>query len=358
MPSVQVRPEINALTKPQSYSLRFAAKDTLGYDELAAEVVQMHPNYAQEDAKTIIMAAMEQIGANLIKGNQVVLPDAFTFHLSFTARLESPDDPMPPVEEMLNVRAHASRSLTETVQQDVQIERLPMTEKAPLITAAEDTVLGLNDVLYSGGALQLTGSNMLFDPKREDEGCTITGTRSGSRKQSRFAALANSEVTVLPDIPAQDDPWNNEYLLTLAARYTEHGTLRTSTYRRRLRTPLTVPGLGLPSPPETGILTDSSAAAYVGINGGVVSADETLRIQALLNMHENQLDFSLLDMENNGQEGDAVGVTANGEYILPGFSGSAVSTLEITVNNYEALLNMIRNAYSGRLVDVLEVKMA
>ena len=350
MPSVQVRPEINALTKPQSYSLRFAAKDTLGYDELAAEVVQMHPNYAQEDAKTIIMAAMEQIGANLIKGNQVVLPDAFTFHLSFTARLESPDDPMPPVEEMLNVRAHASRSLTETVQQDVQIERLPMTEKAPLITAAEDTVLGLNDVLYSGGALQLTGSNMLFDPKREDEGCTITGTRSGSQKQSRFAALANSEVTVLPDIPAQDDPWNNEYLLTLAARYTEHGTLRTSTYRRRLRTPLTVPGLGLPS-----ITVEATANDF---NGGVVSADETLRIQALLNIHENQLDFSLLDMENNGQEGDAVGVTANGEYILPGFSGSAVSTLEITVSNYEALLNMIRNAYSGRLVDVLEVKMA
>jgi hypothetical protein len=34
MPSVQVRPEINALTKPQSYSLRFVPK--VGYDELAS----------------------------------------------------------------------------------------------------------------------------------------------------------------------------------------------------------------------------------------------------------------------------------------------------------------------------------
>ncbi|MGR0482325.1 MAG: hypothetical protein ACTFAL_13235 [Candidatus Electronema sp. V4] len=74
MATVQVRIEGNALTTPPSYSVRFVPKDTLGYDELAAEVVQMHPNYAQEDAKTIIMAAMERIGVNLINGNQTVLP--------------------------------------------------------------------------------------------------------------------------------------------------------------------------------------------------------------------------------------------------------------------------------------------
>jgi hypothetical protein len=38
--------------------------------------------------------------------------------------------------------------------------------------------------------------------------------------------------------------------------------------------------------------------------------------------------------------------------ILPGFAGSAVSTLEITVNEYTALREMIRNNYSGRLVKV------
>ncbi len=41
MPSVQVRPEVNALTKPQSYSLRFVPRDAISYDELAAEVAQM-----------------------------------------------------------------------------------------------------------------------------------------------------------------------------------------------------------------------------------------------------------------------------------------------------------------------------
>jgi hypothetical protein len=50
-------------------------------------------------------------------------------------------------------------------------------------------------------------------------------------------------------------------------------------------------------------------------------------------------------------------VKENGAYSLPGFAGSAVSSLNITVNDYTALWDMLRNDYSGRLVDVLDVKM-
>ncbi|CAK8722096.1 MAG: hypothetical protein CDV28_1103 [Candidatus Electronema aureum] len=357
MATVQVRIEGNALTTPPSYSVRFVPKDTLGYDELAAEVVQMHPNYAQEDAKTIIMAAMERIGANLINGNQTVLPDAFTFGLSFSARLESPDDPLPPVEDMLNVRVHASKACTETVQRAVQIERLPMTEKAPLITAAEDTVLGLKDILHSGGALQLTGSNLLFDPKKPDEACVIEGTRSGRTVQTRFVGIANTEVTLLPDIPAQNDPWNNEYTLSIATHYTANGTLRTGIYRRKLRTPLTLTNFGHPNPPDVGILTDKAASPYVTVTGGSLSADETVRIQAILDLHTGSLSLNLLDMTEGGRAGAAVQVLANGAYVLPGFSGSALSSLNITVNNFADLVKMIRSGYSSRLVEVLVLKM-
>jgi hypothetical protein len=353
MPSVQVRSEVNALTTPQSYSLRFIPRDTLGYDELAAEVVQMHPNYAQEDAKTIIMAAMKRIGVNLTNGNQIVLPDFFTFNLSFSAKLDSPDAPLPPVAEMLNVRAHASRACVEALGQDMQLERLTMIEKAPLVTAAEDTVLGLNDVLHSAGALQLTGSNMLFNQTRADEGCVLEGTRSGSRKQTRFVGIANTEVTILPDIPAQPDPWNNEYRLAVATRYTENGTLRTSIYRRRLRTPLTLTLSG-----NAGILTDKSTTPHVTVTGGSLSANETVRIQAVLDLHEGSLAFSLLDMQEGGKTGPAVTVTGNGPLTLTGFSDSALSSLTLTVNSFTKLVQMIRNGYSGRVVDVLVVQTA
>jgi hypothetical protein len=42
--------------------------------------------------------------------------------------------------------------------------------------------------------------------------------------------------------------------------------------------------------------------------------------------------------------------------LLQGFAGSAVSNLAIKVNNFSALTDMVRNAYAGRVVDVLEVK--
>ncbi len=63
-------------------------------------------------------------------------------------------------------------------------------------------------------------------------------------------------------------------------------------------------------------------------------------------------------MKEGGAAGSEVVVTRNGQYTLPGFSGAALTSLAITVNNYAGLWDMVRNTYSGRLVDVLEVKMA
>jgi hypothetical protein len=51
-----------------------------------------------------------------------------------------------------------------------------------------------------------------------------------------------------------------------------------------------------------------------------------------------------------------VTVAANGAYTLQGFAGSAVSSLTVRVNDYAALLDLVRDYYYGRLVDVLEVR--
>ncbi|XCN74758.1 MAG: hypothetical protein Q3M24_08445 [Candidatus Electrothrix aestuarii] len=49
-------------------------------------------------------------------------------------------------------------------------------------------------------------------------------------------------------------------------------------------------------------------------------------------------------------------MTANGPLTLVGFAGSALSSLDLTVNDFDELRDMIRNDYSGRLVDVLYVE--
>ncbi len=133
--------------------------------------------------------------------------------------------------------------------------------------------------------------------------------------------------------------------------------LRTGSYGRMLRTPLTLTKMGHPNPPEVGILT-GKAAAYVSVTGGSVSANETLRIQVLLDQRADALLFSLLDMQEGGRAGAAVTVTANGSVTLPGFAGSAVTNLTVRVNNYAGLEEMLRNDYGSRVVDVLKVEVA
>jgi len=355
MNTVQCRPEANALTVPPSYTLRFIPRNVLGYDELAAEMARDNPLWDKEMIKAVLMARDRTVMRQLVNGNQVTLENAFSYRLSFNARLNGPDDPLPPVEEMLRVKVSASRTFVKETARDVRLERLPEEEKLPVISSAEDTALSLANVLNPDGVLRLTGSNLAFDQTDPACGCVIEGTRSGRTVQTQFASIANSEILAVPHIPAQDDPWNNEYTLSLSTRYTEHGSLRTGIFRRRLRSPLAVSGLGHPHA-AVGILTGSASAPYVTITGGTVTADETLRIQVALDPADSRLHFSLLDMKENGAAGDAVSVSANGEYTLPGFAGSAVSSLNISVNNYAGLAELIRSGYAGWLADVLVVK--
>lgn len=355
MATIQWRPEVNALTTPQSYRLRFIPRAVLGYEELTAEIVRDNPTWNESLVKAVLHARDEKIKEQLINGNQVTLEDAFSYRLSFHARLEEPDDPPPAPEDTLRVKISVSRPFVKEVRQSARMERLPAEEKLPLITSAEDTELEMNNTLYNSGVLRLTGNDLFFNRKAPDCGCIIQGTRSGRAVQTRFASISNTEVLVVPNIPLQDDPWNNEYTVSLSTQYTEHGTLRTSTYRRRLRTPLEVTGFGHPNM-EVGILTGRATAPYVTVTGGWLSADGMMRIQAVLDPREGHILCSLLDMRADGMAGDPVAVRENGDCILSGFTDSVLSSLDIRVSNYAALLNLVRKDYAGRLVDILEVK--
>jgi hypothetical protein len=267
---------------------------------------------------------------------------------------------MPPAKEIVKVQINPSRTLLDEVRRQVQLERLRPAEKAPVIIMTEDTVLQLRDVLNPDGVLRLTGTGLFFDPKENYGECVIHGTRSGWTAQSRFVRISNSAVFVLPDIPPQSDPWNNEYQVSVSTRYTKHGNMRTGTCERLLRAPLAVPGLGQPQPPETGILTGKAASPHVVITGGSLTAESAqLRIQAVLDARSGTLLLSLLDMrEDGGSAGPAVRISGGGPVTLPGFAGSALTSLALNVLDYDGLLKIVRTDYSGRLVDVLRLSLS
>ena len=354
MGTVQYRVEPNPLTKPASYRLRFMPKQTAGYAELAAAVAK-DTGMSVEQAMASLQSTVKNVKEMICNGIQVTLEEAFTFCPSLSGRLNSPDDPLPPNREVLRVSVSATRPFVQYVQQNVTLERVSTEEKAPTILSAADTTLELNNVLNPDGVLRLTGSNLLFDPKKPDCGCVIEGTRSGSEKQSQFASVSDTEILLVPHVPVQDDPWNNEYAVEVSTRYTEHGSLRTGIYGRRLRAPLTVDVSAL-GELGAGILTGSEDAPHVRVTSCTASATERLRIQVDSSLQENMLAFRLIAMQDGGAVGAMVPVVENGEFTLPGFAGSAVSDLIIAVDNYAALRTMIRNNYDGRLVDILDVE--
>ncbi|WP_417909201.1 hypothetical protein, partial [Candidatus Electronema sp. PJ] len=263
-----------------------------------------------------------------------------------------PDDPLPAGNDMLQVNVRVSQVYVKEVRHLGKLERVAATEKAPMISSVEDTLLKLDDVLNPAGVLLLTGTDLAADPQSAGS-VVLEGTRNGSAVQTRLLRVGSGEILLMPDIPAQDNPWNNEYTVTVNARYSEHGTPRTGTYSRKLRTPLTVP-LSV----ETGILTGDAAEPLASVTGGTATANELLRIQALVDSRTGQLTLRLLDMQEGGREGAAVAVTTETAYVLPGFSGSAVQSLTVTVENLADLISLTRDNYSSRLVDVLDVRIS
>jgi hypothetical protein len=313
------------------------------------------PNYSEEEFHTFLITRNQIIQESLINGEQVTEENFFTYGLSFTGKLNNPDDPLPPLDECLQVRVHASPPFVTAVRQAAKIERLPMEKKLPFINTAQDTVLELKDVLNPQGLLHLTGHDLFFDRKNGTGECVIAGTRNGRTVQTRFGKVEPSELIIMPDIPSQDAPWNNEYTVSVSTRYSAHGTLRTGTYARMLRTP--IPWDGLPHEGGTGVLTGSAEVPYVTIESGTISASTTLRLQVIFDAQEDRLLLSLLDMNEGGAVGTAVPATANGTFTLAGFAGSAVSSMSLIVHEYAALKDMIRDNYSGRLVDLIEIEL-
>jgi hypothetical protein len=358
MATIQWRPEVNALTTPQSYRMLFLPRNTVGDEQLIAEIAEANPNYNEEAVRTILKSRDEKIQQHLSNGDQVVLENSFTYTLGLTGRLDGPDDAPPDVSECVQVRIHAAPAFVEAVRHAARLERVAMTKKLPLLATAHDTLLKLDNVLSPADVLQLTGEDLYFDEEQGTGKCVIEGTESGRAVQTSLVMVSNISIILVPDIPVQAHPWNNEYRISVSTQYTEHGTVRTGTYGRMLRSPLTVTRLGHPNPPEVGILSGKEASPHVSVTGGSATADETLRIQVVFDARADALLFSLLDMKEEGKTGAVVTVTANGAVTLQGFSDSAVSNLSIRVNSYAALREMIRNDYGGRLVDILQARTA
>ena len=350
--SIEWRVEPNPLTNPPSYRVRIIPKDTIGYKQLSERIALKNPVCSVEQVEAVLRTRDQEILEILLEGCNVALEESFDYSLSATGRMAEEDDQLPP-NSVVNVNINASRAYAEAVRKRAKLVRKPPEHKVPVIASAKDTVLELSDVLNPDGLLRLTGTQLLFDKDKGTGECVLEGTREGRTVQRRFGTIKKGQIIVIPEIPSQTLPWNNEYRVSVSTRYTAHGSLRTGTYQRLLRTPLAVQ-LGA----NSGILSGGTeiSVPLVRVTGGHLNEEGArVRIQAAIDALSGELRFRLLDMKENGAAGEAVHVSGNNAYTLPGYAGSGLDNLEVTVLDYAALLTKIREEYQGRMVDILDV---
>ncbi|MCI5134901.1 MAG: hypothetical protein D3920_07450, partial [Candidatus Electrothrix sp. AW2] len=115
MSKVQWRPQLNALTTPKSYKAQPVPRDSLGYDEIAERIALKNPVINAGLAQSVLELEREVIKEELLNGNQVSLENFLTWHLSIAARLDAPDDPLPPADEIIRVQVYASRTFADEV---------------------------------------------------------------------------------------------------------------------------------------------------------------------------------------------------------------------------------------------------
>ncbi|MCI5129886.1 MAG: hypothetical protein D3907_15695, partial [Candidatus Electrothrix sp. AUS3] len=133
MSSLQWRVEPNYLTVPPSWKIRFVPRNSAGTDELAIAMNEENPNYSVEDAKTALALQEQVVQKKLLNGEQVTIDGMISFGFSFTGRLDSPDDPLPPVDECLHVSVRVLQPFLKEIRQQARFEKLPMSEKVPVI---------------------------------------------------------------------------------------------------------------------------------------------------------------------------------------------------------------------------------
>ena len=163
MGTIWWRPEVNALTTPQSYWIRFVPKGTVGTMELARRMSEAMPNHSEEEIRAFLATRRQVIRDCLLDGEQVTEEGFVTYTLSFTGRLNEAEDPLPPLEDCLQGRAYFSLPFINDLRHNGQPERRPQVEKLPLISSVRDSLLELKDVLNPEGALHLSGDNLGFD---------------------------------------------------------------------------------------------------------------------------------------------------------------------------------------------------
>ena len=320
----------NLLTSPPSYTCRPNPKVVLDLDMVAQAINDRNPTIPIQAAKNVLEAFRDEIIAQLAEGNSVKIENFVSFVVTMPVKLASPTDSLP--SDPIDIKGKPSITFKEEVKQAATYARLGYTSKQPQVISASDTNTGLEYYVRNDFGCDVNGSNIGFNVAESDEGIFLTSEAGNQIKQTNISINDPSRLIFVPALdPAAQPAGGNsvEQILTVKTRYTANGTLRSTSFGRKLRTTNVIDSVAV----EVGIFITGGAATAPATISSYTGGDVN-RVLAKIRP-DNVLVVAAATL--SGDFGQELEVLANGDFILVGGDNA----ITVTVSDYATLYQTV-----------------
>lgn len=314
----------NALTNPPSFTTRVAPNLVLDFDEMAVQINLHNPTIPVATAKSVLESFREEVKTQLLNGNTVKLTNFVSFVTTIPVNLTNATDPLPP--NSLDIKAKPAATFKVECNNAAQYTRLGYPTKDPSIIEAKDTEYSVLGYINPNVGVQIDGRNIGFDTSDSELGVYLVKSTGVEEKQSTIILNEPSRLIFYPSFTEVGTSYS-EMTLLVRNRYTTNGTVRTGTYLRRVRGPVTIAN------GETNLIFCSGDVTSTAEITGYTDGDRTAIVKMWLD------NLNVLNMAARGSSTDwgaTVQITAAGAYTIPFMTFDfqvTVGTLQTLVDN-------------------------
>lgn len=343
MPTILYQINKNNITEPPSYYAQVQPRAVLNVDDVARLINQHNPTIPVKTAKSVVEHFADEVALQLASGYTVNINNFCSFVVTLGGRMTNPTDPLP--TDAFDIRAKASTTFKTMVYQESTFERTGYNSKVPSIVSGIDTNTEIHNYIRDGYGFRIDGTQLAFDPTDATQGVFLLSQAGNSIKQENVSLVLPKKIIIVPSLDPAAGPAGDasvEQILTVKAKYTENGELREGTFKTIQRTTLVISD----TTTDQCFVTGSAASGPAEI-GAYAGAQVDAILQASIG-NDNILRLSIGTLA--GVFGDAVSVTATGDFVLSGL----VADVTVTVTDYETLYANVLS-YGRYMKEVLDL---
>jgi nucleoid DNA-binding protein len=336
----------NFLTNPPSYYPRVSPVETLDIEDLARQINLHNPNMPYNSILATLNLFVEEVLFQLKEGNWVKIENFCSFSTSIIdAVMENSSDPLPGTAK-IDIKAKPAAPFKELVREQASISRDGIIAKAPQIGSAAHAMYGENYIAEPGYGLIIGGSDLAFDPTDTTQGVFIKPDGGSQTRETNITNNKPKNVTVIPSVtPASAG--DTAAILTVKARYTANGQLKSGTSQKPIRLPNE-----LVTQVANPIFKTYGVTEAATVETSVTSGTHMLRAR-ISNLNELYFAGKQHDGTSWGDWGTEVLADGDDTYTV----SAGVTDFDIEVTDYEELFEQL-NALGRYQVELVLVSAA